>query len=192
MKRIIVYIIMYCLLEGCTNVHTEIDYRVKKVDSDDYYYKYIYGTSYIRSKKSDIYISLKFEEDTKLIKVDFSILSNLANSYLNTRILNNIIIYSGSGETIVINKEDIIYKIEKAKYDSNRKNLDIFIKLPKELKGKIKINFGRVKIGNKIVDIPEIELQKYKVSESYTLLEALLNEGGENIKFYKKEGWIDN
>lgn len=191
MKRIIVYIIMYSLLGGCINVHTEIDYRVKKVGSDDYNYKYEYGTSYIRYKKNDIYISLKFEKDTKLIKVDFSILSD-SNSYLNTRILNNITIFSGSGETIVINKEDIIYKIEKAKYDSNRKNLDIFIKLPKELKGKIKINFGRVKIGNKIVDIPEIELQKYKVSESYTLLEALLNEGGENIKFYKKEGWIDN
>lgn len=64
--------------------------------------------------------------------------------------------------------------------------------MPQKLKTKLKINFGRVKIGNRIVDIPEIDLQKYKVSESNTLLEAILNEGGENIRFYKKEGWINN
>ena len=172
-------------------MYRTIDYRIRKVDSEDYSYKYEYGKSYIRSIKNDISISLEFKEDPKLIEVYFSILSD-HNSYLNTRILNDITIFNSSGETIVINKEDVIYKIGPARFDSNRKNLDIFIKLPKELKGKIKIKFGRVKIGNRIFDIPELELQRYKITESNTLLEALLSEGGENVQFYKKEGWIDN
>lgn len=48
-------------------------------------------------------MSLKFEEGSKLIEVTFSILSD-SNSYLNTQILNNITIFNGRREIIVINK----------------------------------------------------------------------------------------
>ncbi len=194
MKKILLNFLLLFLLTGCVGIYTAIDYRVKSINDKDFSFNYEFGQSYIKSKKRDLYLSLKFLEtpnkNSELLEVDFSILSS-AHSELNIEILNDVIIFKENKNNIIINEKEIIYEIRRARYDKNRKNLHIFLKIPEKLKGKIKINFGKVRIGEKIFEIPEIIMQRYKISESNTLTEALLNESGENIQFYHNEDWIE-
>ena len=67
------------------------------------------------------------------------------------------------------------------------------IYIPETLSGPIVIELGKIKIDGKEYKTPKIYMQKYKKTESLSLMRDILNEGGEQFgPLYHSEKWVDD
>lgn len=92
----------------------------------------------------------------------------------NPKILGNVVITKNNGNKIVISNKKLIYEeAPRLKIFKNKSNIptkQIVINLEEELYGPIILEIGKIKIRNKIYDVPKIYMQKYK--GTYELLSS--------------------
>lgn len=186
MRRYISILIGLFLVTGCVYVRKDIQYKIRATRGN-YIVEELYGKSYLKSRKKDLHISIQISEDFDIMKISFSDMSSKVPE-MRIEVLNDVIVTTNT-DKFIIKKSQIIYE-EKQGYNG-KKFVDIKLKFDKKLKGKIQIKFGKVRIGEKIFDTPEIVMQKYKVSESDSLMKALLNEGEVIGPLYRSEGWVE-
>lgn len=186
-KNCITMILIILLYTACINTHTDIYYRIREISSK-YELNYYNKDSVISSLSKDIWIKVYFKEyegkyGAIVIGMEFS--KNDTEKKSVVELLDDI--------KIIKNGKDIsVLEIKKEVYEDNGVKRTYFtLILSEELKGKVILDCGKVKVGNRIFKLPLMYLQRYRITYSNTLVEALLSESGEDIEFYHSEGWIE-
>lgn len=195
MNKIIPYIFLL-LFSSCMHFINEEYFRIKRIDnglafrnnyriSDDIFLTKEIGEGTYDKGRVYLEISLRAEERYMTIesgKENYIINGEMFESeseFNNLEFLDNISIII-EGKNYVFQKEKM--NAERTIYFENNINL----------KGEIILKIGRVKINKSKYFIPDIYIQKYRETESTSLLQQLLNEGGEVFKsIYRKEEWIE-
>ncbi len=211
-KKIFFIFIILLAFTNCAGLYTEDNYRIKSVGNG-----YSYNSEYSRNRiyltkpidenkwsKGRITLSIEilnykipnYNSDVLIIesyKEDFVINGKRYISerekYNKPEILNDVIITKKNGKKIIINKNKIRYTY---KENPNTNFKEALIYLPEILSGPITLELGRVKIRNEIYNVPKIYMQKYRITESYSLVGAMLEEGGEHLPGYHSEGWVED
>lgn len=211
MKKIFFIFIILLAFTNCAGLYTKDNYRIKSVENNCYYetnsnISELYLTKSIGEDKNDkgrVLVKVRIYDKTlnynynvvaiSSFKEDFVINGKRYISerekYNKPEILNDVIITKKNGKKIIINKNQIEYTY---KEDPNTNFKEALIYLPEILSGPITLELGRVKIGDEIYNVPKIYMQKYRVTESYSLVGAMLEEGGEHLPGYHSEGWVED
>lgn len=209
MKKIFFVFIILFVFTNCMGLYSITNYRIKSVEVG-----YNYASGHIKDgifltkpigedREDQGRITLNIELDTieennqnRLIidsyREDFIIDGKKYISeekYEKPEILNDVIITKKDGKKIVIAKNKIKYTY---KEDPNTDFKEALIYIPEVLSGPIVLELGKIKIADTVYDTPKIYMQKYRVTESYSVLGSLLEEGGAHLPGYHSEGWIDN
>lgn len=195
MNKIMPYIFLL-LFSSCIYFISEEYFRIKKIDNGLTFRNNHRVTDYVfLSKeigegtydKGRVYleISLRAEERYMTIgsgKENYIINGEMLKSdseFNKLKFLDNISIII-EGKNYVFQKEKM--NLERRIYFDNNINL----------KGEIILKIGRVKINKVEYFIPDIYIQKYRETESTSLLQQLSNEAGHrNGPLYKKTEWIE-
>lgn len=210
MKKIFFIFIILLAFINCAGLYTKDNYRIKSVENNCYYetnsnISELYLTKSIGEDKNDkgrVLVKVRIYDKTldynynvvaiSSFKEDFVINGKRYISerekYNKPEILNDVIITKKDGEKIIVDKNKIRYTY---KENPNTNFKEALIYLPEVLSGPITLELGRVKIGDEIFNVPKIYMQKYRVTESYSLVGAMLEEGGEHLPGYHSEKWID-
>lgn len=201
----------FIIFTGCAGLYTEDKYRIKTIENNFSYSlkssrNLVYLTNPVGEDKwSKGRVVLEIRMYDKVINYDYNVLSVSTykeesiingkkiipekNKYKKPEILNDVIITKKNSEKIILNKDKIKYTY---KENPNTNFKEALIYLPEILSGPIILEFGKVKIGGEIYNVPKIYMQKYRVTESYSLLGSMLEEGGEHLPGYHSEKWIDD
>lgn len=188
--------IFLLLFSSCINFINEEYFRIKRIDnglafrnnyrtSDDIFLTKEIGEGTYDKGRVYLEISLRAEERYMTIgsgKENYIINGEMLKSdseFNKLEFLDNISIVI-EGKNYIFQKEKM--NVERTIYFDNSINL----------KGEIILKIGRVKINKIEYFIPNIYIQKYRETESTSLLQQLLNEGGEVFKpIYRKEEWVE-
>lgn len=212
MKKILFTFIILLLFTNCAGLYTKDNYRIKSIGNG-----YSYNSEYSRNRiyltepkgedkwaKGRVTLSIEipnyeipnYNSDILIIKsykenffINGKWYESEKDKYNKPEILNDVVITKKNSKKIVIDKNKIRYRY---KENPNTKFKEVWLYLPEILSGPITLELGRVKIGDKVYNVPKIYMQKYRVTESYSLLGSLLEEGGEHLPGYHSEGWIDD
>ncbi len=214
MKKILFTFIILLLFTNCAGLYKNEKYRVKYVDKkydyeslhniifltksfgeskNNYNLGIIYLTIEIPNYEvpnytyNDLLIIIKSSKEKSILKENLIIPKK--DKYNKPEILNNVVITKKDGKKIIVDKNKIRYTY---KENPDTEFKEALIYLPEILSGPITLELGRVKIGDEVYNVPKIYMQKYRVTESYSLLGSLLEEGGEHLPGYHSEGWIDD
>lgn len=195
MKIILKYLIIF-LFSSCMYLETKEFYRIKKIENG-LLYKNNLGIA------DQIFLTKKFGEDNYYLgRVFLEVSVNEKENYISIYSdrekyrLNKTLLEFGDSykkieflEDVYLHNHNEVKKITKEKLNSDNK---INLKNIKEMKGEIVIEIGNVKINNQVYNISKIYIQKYRETESTSLLRQLLNEAGHrNGALYKKTEWIE-
>lgn len=137
----------------------------------------------IKSSREHYYVDIQFMEYTdRILKNTFGE-NTVVNWDINIpkeefeypEILNDIVIIKNNGKKIIIPTEKVIYEYTEKRssiFDKKKKftTRKIIVNLEEELYGPIILEIGKIKIRNKIYDVPKIYMQKYK--GTYELLSS--------------------
>ena len=209
MKKIFFVFIMLFLFLNCVGLYKIDNYRIKLIENNynyisDYPKNKIFLTKTIgedKWEKGRVTLNIEFntiehDDNNNLLissfKEDFIIGGKKyisGEKYEKPEILNDVIITKKDGKKIVIAKNKIRYTY---KEDPNTDFKKAVIYIPEVLSGPIVLELGKIKIADTVYDTPKIYMQKYRVTESYSVLGSLLEEGGAHLPGYHSEGWIDN
>ena len=188
MKITYLKLILCIFLFSSCGMYTDVYYKVKNV-GQDFNLRQRYDESIITSLNQDIWMIVyqdKNDRSHTFIKVGMEFSRSEEEKKSTVELLNKVkITHNRNVIDIPVVKKEVFE-------DDGVKRTYFTLQIPDEITGNLTLDMGKIKIGNVIFKTPLIYLQKYKITESNTLLEALLSEGGENVQFYKKEGWIDN
>ena len=206
-------LLLMCMLlisTGCAGLYTDVRYRIRNVEE---------GYKFGNDNTVDLTKPLK-KDNQKIgeIYLDIDILTyeKINNGYdiltirsgKATDYIDGKVIYSKEGEYdyielpegVTITKKDgekIKIGQDRIKY-TYKENPDVSIKrakvhIPETLSGPIVIELGKIKINGKEYKTPKIYMQKYKKTESLSLMRDILNEGGEQFgPLYHSEKWVDD
>lgn len=213
MKKIFFIFIILLAFTNCAGLYKIETYKIKFVDNKYDYernHNILFLTEPIGKSKNNynlgrIYLEIEIPnyDIPNYIYNDLLVIvkSSKENYFLNGKIivsekekynkpeiLNDVIITKKDGEKIIVDKNKIRYTY-KENPDTDFKEARIH--LPEVLSGPIILELGKVKIGDEIYNVPKIYMQKYRVTESYSLVGAMLEEGGEHLPGYHSEKWID-
>lgn len=209
MKKLLL-MCMLLILTGCAGLYTDVRYRIRNVEE---------GYKFGNDNTVDLTKPLK-KDNQKIgeIYLDIDILTyeKINNGYdiltirsgKATDYIDGKVIYSKEGEYdyielpegVTITKKDgekIKISQDRIKY-TYKENPDVSIKrakvyIPETLSGPIVIELGKIKINGKEYKTPKIYMQKYKKTESLSLMRDILNEGGEQFgPLYHSEKWVDD
>lgn len=206
-------LLLICILlisTGCAGLYTDVRYRIRDVE-EGYNFGNNNTVDLTKSIKKDnneigeIYLDIEISKVETLNNGNdiLYISSNKATDYIDGKV-----IYSKEGEYkyielpegVTITKKDgekIKIGEDKIKY-TYKENPAVSIKrakvyIPETLSGPIVIELGKIKIDGKEYKTPKIYMQKYKKTESLSLMRDILNEGGEQFgPLYHSEKWIDD
>ena len=206
-------LLLICILlisTGCAGVYTNVRYRIRDVE-EGYELKkngVVYLTKTIReadTKIGGVYIDINISNSETLNNGNdiLYIVSDKATDYIDGKVIyskegeyeyielpEGVTITKKDGEKIKIGEDKIKYTY---KEDPNTHFKEAEVYIPETLSGPIVIELGKIKINGKEYKTPKIYMQKYKKTESLSLMRDILNEGGEQFgPLYHSEKWIDD
>lgn len=206
-------LLLICILlisTGCAGLYTDVRYRIRDVEEG---YKFGNNNTVDLTKPIEknnkkigkIYLDIEIStyetlnngENILVIrsgkapnypyeKIDFE----EKEKYNYIELLEGVTIIKKDGEKIKIGEDKIRYT-----YKENPAALikRAMIYIPETLSGPIVIELGKIKIDGKEYKTPKIYMQKYKKTESLSLMRDILNEGGEQFgPLYHSEKWVDD
>lgn len=186
MKKI-VNILISCVLFSCAYINVNSYYIVKEVIGD-YKLTHSYQYSYIQFKDDKSSLSVVFIEGDEYKKekivIKYKIFKGIDKSEI--KFLDDTKILSQKNKELLKEIKVDIVKIGEDLY------LSLSLEFLEKLKGEITLNLGKIKIKEKVLKIPVFKMQRFKKTESITLLGELLHEAGHrNGPLYKKTEWIE-
>ncbi|WP_308009448.1 hypothetical protein [uncultured Fusobacterium sp.] len=206
-------LLLICILlisTGCAGLYTDVRYRIRDVEEG---YKFGNNNTVDLTKPIEknnkkigkIYLDIEIStyetlnngENILVIrsgkapnypyeKIDFE----EKEKYNYIELLEGVTIIKKDGEKIKIGEDKIRYTYKENPAASIKRAM---IYIPETLSGPIVIELGKIKIDGKEYKTPKIYMQKYKKTESLSLMRDILNEGGEQFgPLYHSEKWVDD
>ena len=206
-------LLLICILlisTGCAGLYTDVRYRIRDVEEG---YKFGNNNTVDLTKPIEknnkkigkIYLDIEIStyetlnngENILVIrsgkapnypyeKIDFE----EKEKYNYIELLEGVTIIKKDGEKIKIGEDKIRYTYKENPAASIKRAM---IYIPETLSGPIVIELGKIKIDGKEYKTPMIYMQKYKKTESLSLMRDILNEGGEQFgPLYHSEKWVDD